>query len=104
MRILLQFPPSISPLPCFFSPCHVLHHNLPCYEYQGPHDMPGSMCQVSCSMSHSPRTPNVYGMDLKHVWKCQGEKRVQTTDWRKKNCSSTLVLLTLATMGMCCLH
>ncbi len=69
-------PPSISPLPCFFSPCHVLHHNLPCYEYQGPRDMPGSMCQVSCSMLHSPSTPNVYDMDPKHVWKCQGEKRV----------------------------
>ncbi len=43
-RILLQFPPSISPLPCFFSPCHVLHHNLPCYGTKGL-----MTCQVACA-------------------------------------------------------
>jgi len=35
-------------------------HNLHCYEYWGPHNMSGSMCQGSWSMLHTPSP--------KHVW------------------------------------
>jgi hypothetical protein len=53
----------------FFSSVHILHfffhlimfctHNLLCYEYLGPHNVSGSMCQGSWSMLHTPSTPNM---------------------------------------------
>ncbi len=73
------------PLPCFFHLVMFCTHNLPSYEYQGSHNTPSSML-------HTPSTC--------HMTKtCQGEKKWGKGQTKGKNCSSTLVLTAVTTMG-----
>ncbi len=56
---LLHFFLSVCPLPCLFSLSHVLHPQPPTLDYQGACNMPGSMCQGSCSMLQTPHNPKM---------------------------------------------
>jgi hypothetical protein len=67
--------------------------------YQGAQNMPGKLCQGSCSMLHAQ---NVYDMDPKHGLKCQGEKNgAKGTLQQKELQHYSCKLNAFITMGIC---
>ncbi len=97
--VLQNFPFSLPFALLFFHHVMFCTNNLPCYHYQRPCKMVGSICQGSCNILHNPLTPLTCMAWVQNMSRNAKVKQIGAKDtWGEKRIVT--ILLSFTTMGI----